>query len=231
MSWILGAATLLLAAQTLAAQTLTAQTTHTAVVGAVRDGQSGEPIVGAVVALVDVDRAVVTDEWGRYAFRAVPPGPQHLTVRRIGYAPRTLHALVPREGQLQIDIALRAGSVVLRTVKVRPAVTVRGVDGDDSTAFPDRGISAAAVRNHPLLAEPDGLLALGGGEVALRPESPSGMHVRGGASDQTAYVLDGVPVFSPYHAAARNFRSVSVTPGIAARSFVNSPRLWNCVSS
>jgi len=191
MSWILDAATLLLAAQT----------THTAIVGTVRDGESGEPLAGAVVALVDVDRAVATDEWGRYVFRAVPPGPQHLTVRRIGYAPRTLHALVPREGELVIDVALRPGPVVLRTVEVRPAVTVRGVDGGDSTAFPDRGISAAAVRNHPLLAEPDGLLALGGGEVALRPESPSGMHVRGGASDQTAYVLDGIPVFSPYHAA------------------------------
>src|SRR5215207_4880553 len=117
MSWILGAATLLLAAQT----------THTAVVGTVRDGASGEPLAGAVVALVDVDRAVVTDEWGRYVFRAVPPGPQHLTVRRLGYAPRTLHALVPREGELKIDIALRPGPVVLRTVEVRPAVTVRGV--------------------------------------------------------------------------------------------------------
>ncbi|MGH7526592.1 MAG: hypothetical protein ACREMX_07790, partial [Gemmatimonadales bacterium] len=42
--------------------------------------------------------------------------------------------------------------------------------------------------------------ALGGGEIVLSPESPSGVHVRGGASDHTAYLLDGIPVFSPYHA-------------------------------
>ena len=51
------------------------------------------------------------------------------------------------------------------------------------------------------MAEPDVFQALGGGEVVLRPESPSGIHVRGGASDQVAYFLDGIPVFSPYHAA------------------------------
>jgi hypothetical protein len=44
-------------------------------------------------------------------------------------------------------------------------------------------------------------MAFGGGEIGVMPESPSGIHVRGGASDQTAYLLDGVPVFSPYHAA------------------------------
>ncbi|MGH7552316.1 MAG: TonB-dependent receptor plug domain-containing protein, partial [Longimicrobiales bacterium] len=35
----------------------------------------------------------------------------------------------------------------------------------------------------------------------MSAEAPRGVHIRGGASDQTAYLLDGVPVFSPYHAA------------------------------
>ncbi len=35
----------------------------------------------------------------------------------------------------------------------------------------------------------------------MAPEAPSGVHIRGGAPDQTAYLLDGIPVFSPYHAA------------------------------
>ena len=190
-SWLLGAAKLLFALQT----------TQAAVVGTVRDGQSGEPLPGATVTLTDAERVVVADAGGRYAFAAVPPGPQHLTVRRIGYTPRTLHALVPRHGELEINVALHAVAILLRGVEVRPRIAVRGVDGEDGPAFPDRGISLAAVRNHPLLAEPDALLALGGGEVRMEPESPSGMHIRGGASDQTAYLLDGIPVFSPYHSA------------------------------
>jgi hypothetical protein len=191
-SLLTGAATLLLVVH--AAQT--------GVVGVVRDAESGEPLAGAVVALTDLDRAVLSDSLGRYAFAAVPPGPQHLTVRRIGYTSRTLHALVPADGQLEINIALRAAPVLLRAVEVRPNVSVRGLEGSEDREFPDHGLSIAAVRNHPLLAEPDVFLALSGGEVVLRPESPSGIHLRGGASDQTAYLLDGIPVFSPYHAPA-----------------------------
>jgi hypothetical protein len=98
-------------------------------------------------------------------------------------------------------VALSPQPIKLRDVDVRSSVPIRGVDGTLGTTYPDRGVSSAEVRNHPVLSEPDVLHALGGGEVALRPESPSGVHVRGGASDQVSYHLDGIPVFSPYHTA------------------------------
>jgi hypothetical protein len=180
---------------------LAVQASQAAVAGTIRDGESGEPLAGAVVTLNDVDRATVADNAGRYRLSAVPPGPQHLSVKRIGYSPRTVHALVPGQGELEIDLSLRPLPLQLPTIVVRSTVAVRGLEQGDSTPFPDRGISAAALRNHPLLAEPDGFLALSGGEIALGPEAPSGIHVRGGASDQTAYLLDGMPVFSPYHVA------------------------------
>jgi hypothetical protein len=180
---------------------LAVQASQAAVAGTIRDGESGDPVVGAVVTLTDVDRATVSDSAGRYRLNAVPPGPQHLSVKRIGYSPRTIHALVPGQGELEIDLSLRPVPLHLPTIVVRSTVAVRGLEQGDSTPYPDRGISAAAVRNHPLLAEPDGFLALSGGEIAIDPEAPSGIHVRGGASDQTAYLLDGMPVFSPYHAA------------------------------
>jgi hypothetical protein len=169
-------------------------------VGTVRDGESGQPLSGVLVALTDLDRAVLTDSAGRYGLHAVPAGPQHITVRLLGYGKRTLHALVPREGQLEINIALSPEPIPLRALDVRRVVAVRGVE-KDSTPFPDRGISIQGIRAHPLLAEPDVFLAVSGGEVVVKPESPTGLHIRGGASDQTAYVLDGVPVFSPYHVA------------------------------
>lgn len=180
---------------------LAVQAAQATVVGTVRDGETGEPLAGALVVLTDLDRAVATDADGRYVLGGVPPGPQHLAFRFIGYSARTLHALVPREGVLEINASLRPEPIPLEALEVRPLVSVRGVESGDDTAFPDRGLTIAAVRNHPLLAEPDVFQALGGGEVYLSPESPSGIHVRGGASDQTAYVLDGIPVFSPYHAA------------------------------
>jgi len=180
---------------------LVAATLDTSLAGVVRDGESGEPIAGAVVSLTDLDRAIVTDSEGRYVFNEVPAGPQRLTVRRMGYETRTLRALVPSQGRLEIDIALRQEPVTLPAVEVRTAFRIRGLGRDDSVSYLDRSISLEAVRSDPLLAEPDVLQALEGGDVTLRPESPSGLHVRGGASDQIAYLLDGIPVYSPYHAA------------------------------
>lgn len=180
---------------------LAVQAPQATVTGEVRDGRTGEALTGAAVTLPDIDRATLTGSRGRYVVRQVPAGPQHLTVRYIGHAPRTVHALVPPSGTLEINIVLQPLPVRLTTVEVRHPASVRAIDIPDGTTFPDRALSIASVRNHPLLAEPDVLQALGGGDVVLEPESPSGVHVRGGASDQTAYVLDGIPVFSPYHTA------------------------------
>jgi hypothetical protein len=121
-------------------------------------------------------------------------------VRRIGYAPSAFHALVPARGVLEINVALRARPTPLERVSIRAAVPIRGLDDEERSAA-DRSLTIAAVRNHPLLAEPDVLHALSGGDVRARPESPAGVHVRGSASDHVAHFIDGIPVFSPYHAA------------------------------
>jgi hypothetical protein len=156
-----------------------------AIVGTVRDAETAAPLAGAIVALTELDRATATNASGHYALDDVPAGSQQLTIRFVGYAPRSLQALVPDGGRLQINVSLRPEPVRIPTLEVRAPVVVRGAGADDTTAYADRGLSIAAVRNHPLLAEPDVFQALGGGEVALRPESPSGLHVRGGSTDQT----------------------------------------------
>lgn len=60
--------------------------------------------------------------------RDVPPGPQHLAVRCVGYVPRTLHAFVPPAGELQISLWLHAAPLALRAPQVRPTVAVRGLE-------------------------------------------------------------------------------------------------------
>lgn len=180
---------------------LLAQPDGVTLAGTVRDAQSRKPVVGARVVLADLGRATVSGEDGRYAVRAIPPGPQHVEVRRLGYATRLLHVFVPAAGAMQLDLALQPEPLVLRTLEVFAPVIVRGVETDSARYPPtDVALSAAAVRNHPLLAEPDVLAALSGGAVTIQPESPSGLHVHGGRTDQVTFLLDGVPVLSPYHA-------------------------------
>jgi hypothetical protein len=181
-----------------------ASTPGPVITGRVKDAESGAPLAEAVVAVTDLDRATITDAEGHYTLEAVPPGPQHVVVRRLGYSPETFHALVPRQGTLTIDVALRPDPIELdaiETIEVRGRIPVRGFDTGDGPAYPDHRLTLAAIRHDPMSAEPDVLQATGGAEVILRPETPSGIHIRGGSSDHVAYLLDDIPVFSPYHAA------------------------------
>ena len=180
---------------------LAVQAGQPAVAGTIRDGESGVPLSGAVVTLTDADRSVVTDAGGRYRLGATDAGPQHLSVKRIGYEPRTVHALIPGDGVLRLDLSLSPRPLRLPTIVVRSSVAIRGLESAEPPDVLDRTVSAAALRNHPMLAEPDGFLALTGGSVSAAPEAPDGVHLHGGAADHTAYLLDGIPVFSPYHAA------------------------------
>jgi hypothetical protein len=177
------------------------QAIQSSVAGVIRDAESGRPLADAVVELGDLHRSVTSDSLGRYRFVDVPPGPQHLSVRRIGYAPRTMHALVPGEGQLQIDLTLEPVPLRLPVLVARTRIPLRGTEREETPHRVDRTVSLAELRTDPLLSEPDGLLGLTGGEVSADLETPSGIHVHGGASDQVRYLLDGIPVFSPYHTA------------------------------
>jgi carboxypeptidase family protein len=143
--------------------------------GTVRDAESGAPLRGAIVALPDLRRTATAGSDGRYRFADVPPGFQHVSVRFLGFAPRMLHALVPPQGALEINLSLRAVALHLRPIEVRPPMAFHGVE-EDSAGFPDRSVSIAAVRDHPLLAEPDGLMALGGGEVSTAGSFEAGKH-------------------------------------------------------
>jgi len=160
------------------------------ITGTLRDAASADVLSGVVVSVVDLNRTVITDVEGRYRLERLPSGTHRLLARRIGYAPRTIDVLVPLDATIEIGIVLRA-----------EPITLSAVGGSDiSESFvPDRHVDMAQAREHPWLAEPDAFQALSGGTVALQPESPTGIHVRGGASDQLTYLLDGFPVFSPYH--------------------------------
>ena len=170
-----------------------------AVTGVVRDAKTGRPLAGAWVGWTPGGRAAVADSAGRYVFRDVGVGPQHLIARLLGYRSVAVRALVPPAGTLQIDLSLEQRPYPLQNIEVRAPVDVGGrADSDGPVA--GRVLSALAVRNSPLVAEPDLFQALGGGEVVLEPETPSGVHIRGGSSDQTSFLLDGIPVLNPYHA-------------------------------
>src|SRR5262245_30878445 len=77
-----------------------------AIAGRILDAETGQPLAGVVVLLSELDRGALSDSLGRYRLDQVPAGPRHLSVRLLGYAPRRVHALVPGQAVLEINITL-----------------------------------------------------------------------------------------------------------------------------
>lgn len=173
------------------------------IAGRVLDAATDRPLAGAVVALDDLGRATVTDDDGWYWLLDVPPGPQHLSVGLLGYRSRSIHVLVPGGGTLRVDLSLETEPIEVQAVVVRGRIALPGLGRDGPELVPRRRAGTAGIRNDPFAAEPDPLDALVGGPLGKSPEAAGGLHVRGGATDQVGYALDGLPVFSPYHAGAR----------------------------
>ncbi len=175
--------------------------------GTVRDSETGTPVVGARVELLDAGLASITDSAGSYVLSGVSVGARHLMISSLGYKARTLHVFVPSDGAIRLDVALEPEPIRLRPVEAsltaRPVRTEEEYSLDAVQRVGSRTLTQWDVRSHPGLAEPDFFEALGGQGVLLDPENPSGLHVHGGSSDQNLFLLDGVPVYSPYHAAGQ----------------------------
>ncbi|HWJ21326.1 MAG TPA: TonB-dependent receptor, partial [Gemmatimonadaceae bacterium] len=177
---------------------------HGVVRGEVVDAASAAPLAGAVVYVIGMESAgmgAATDDRGRFALTSVPAGTQRLRVRRIGYATREQSIVVPADDAVEVRIALTEAPLTLDPVRTRATPSERA----RFEQTPDVGVvtlSGEALRRVPAVGEPDVLRAaqLQPGVLA-RNDYTAGYNVRGGEADQNLILLDGIPVYNPFHLA------------------------------
>ncbi len=165
--------------------------------GFVTDSTSGETLPGANVLLVGTSQGTVTDNRGYYALAAVPEGACSLKVSFIGYRTKTVFVAVRGDEILQKNVSLAPIGVQLQELVVTQerSASMRGaVLGLES-------LTSAQVRRVPAGIESDALRALQATPgVSTIGDLSSRYYVRGGGSDQNLMMLDGVTVYSPFHA-------------------------------
>ncbi|HSJ65431.1 MAG TPA: TonB-dependent receptor, partial [Gemmatimonadaceae bacterium] len=172
--------------------------------GTVTDAESNLRVPGAVIELEGVNRWTQTDTLGRFALTGVPPGPQTLRVRRVGYAESRVPFVAPTEGTLTLDVRLARVALKLErvTVTADPTGRARGELGTASV------VDREAIANQTA-ASLQGILELTPGvplsppgldgvqQISLRtipvsiPGEGSGAGI---GSFGTLIVLDGVPL-------------------------------------
>jgi len=184
-------------------QPLLAQAPSAIVWGQVRSEKTGAPLAGALVELRAPGGITVlsaaTDSNGVYVLRGVPHGRQLVRAMHIDHAPHEIEILVVADRQIY-DFDLELRPVRLPVVNAEAGRGVPQLRDTLAMTAPDFGAAnARAIDASPGMAE------LGLAEAArevpgFEPVDPSDvLFVRGSAADLKLVLLNGAPVYAPYH--------------------------------
>lgn len=163
--------------------------------GFIEDRFTGEKLIGAAIFDPLTLKGTVSNSYGFFSL-TLPEGPYRLVISYLGYAGATL--FLDLAGHTRRDIQLDPDGRLSEIIVLDQGDSVRyAFDGGT------RHLDLQTMRALPALGgEPDLIR-----HAALQPgvltgtDGFGGLHVRGGNADQNLFLLDGVPVYNPTHAA------------------------------
>ena len=148
--------------------------------GFVRDVDTGEPLPGANVLLSGTSMGAAANAEGYYVILNIPPGNYDLVASYVGYArvqSNDIRVMIDRLATVDFDMKVEAfaGEEVVVTAK-RDLIQKDNASGQ-------LNVSSDEIEALPVTSVSD-VLSLKAGV--------SGMSVRGGGTDETAFMLDGI---------------------------------------
>jgi hypothetical protein len=174
--------------------TVSAQST-VVVSGSVRDKQTGESLIKAVVRIQELPNAgIISNEYGFYSL-TLPKGNYSVVVSQVGY--ETLVQKIKLDSSQTINFSLQTKNV-LKEVVVESS---RKNDNLTKAQMGTETINMAAISKVPVIFGEKDLLKT----IQLIPgvksagEGNSGFFVRGGGADQNLILLDEAPVYNATH--------------------------------
>ena len=163
----------------------------------------GAAVYGATVLLArgdDVLRAADSDRLGSFRLADVPPGPYTVRARALGYTEHVGEIVLGLAETIDLDISLERSALLLEGIEVEAERARERIRFEEIGGATVREMELTDLRAVPGVAEPDPVRAI---EVLPGVVSTSDFsaayHVRGGSQDQNLILLDGVPIFSPFH--------------------------------
>jgi outer membrane receptor protein involved in Fe transport len=170
--------------------------TYFTISGYIQDKESGERLLSATVYCPGLQRGTTTNEYGFYSL-TLPKTTTDVTFSYLGYERQTYSIVLDKNIQKNIQLN---SSILLAEVIVTPENTGSSYTHSTSTAAatiidksmlslsPSLGGEADPIRTAQLLAG-----------VHSGADGLDGIFVRGGDNGQNLMLLDGVPVYIPYH--------------------------------
>ena len=148
-------------------------------------------------------RQLTADDSGAYSLTGLPGGVYTLRFARTGYVTLSLDVRVPDHGAVHLDVSLDRAPPTMRTIKVLAKDALPRIPNNPVTtgAYRPWHIDGDRMRATPSLDFPDVIGAIGTSPTApAGPESGSGIHLEGGATNHTLVLVDGIPLYNAIHA-------------------------------
>jgi hypothetical protein len=163
--------------------------------GSVRDKQTGESLIKAVVRIQELPSAgIISNEYGFYSL-SLPKGNYSVVVTQVGY--ETLIQKIKLDSSQSINFYLQTKNV-LKEVVVESS---RKNDNLTKALMGTETINMSSINKVPVIFGEKDLLKT----IQLLPgvksagEGNSGFFVRGGSADQNLILLDEAPVYNATH--------------------------------
>lgn len=158
-------------------------------VGTVKDSETQEPIIGANVILIGTNLGAATDTKGRFVILNISPGVYSVRVSSIGYEPVVIENVkIIVDQTTEITVVLKPTDIVLQEVYVVAQTPMIQKDMTSSISV----ITREKIETLPVSRFTD-ILALQAGVVG----EGTTIHVRGGRTNEVAYLVDGMYVKDP----------------------------------
>jgi hypothetical protein len=164
--------------------------------GTVSDADTGQPLVGATVALNENQGGTTTDSTGLFRFTGLEIGRRYqLTVSFLGYAPVVLTEILVESGKEQLfDITLSQTNAELATV------TVRGRQSEGRWYLPSvKVLTMEETMRFPATFFDPARLTFAYPGVIGDNDQTNGISVRGNSPNHLRWRLEGVDIVNPNH--------------------------------
>ncbi|MCJ7552363.1 MAG: carboxypeptidase-like regulatory domain-containing protein, partial [Ignavibacteriaceae bacterium] len=148
--------------------------------GVIRDAQTGEALIGANIIVEGTTIGAATNVDGFYVITNVPPGTFNLRASMVGYTQQVIQNVrVIIDLTTEINVNLTSETIGIEEVVVIATIPVVRQDVSSSVV----NLNIKEIENLPVVSV-SSVIGLQAGV--------QGLTVRGGASDQTAFVVNGI---------------------------------------
>ena len=163
-----------------------------AIEGTVYSRGTDEPLAGAEVHIIELDKRIQTDENGKFSIKEIPEGqytisislPNSESTEKISVTVEAGETLTPNIFISAVDYQLE--DVEVKTKRVPKSVSKKSIASQEITRIP--GTAGDALRALPAIPG-----------IGVANDFSGALYIRGGSDEDNLYYFDRVPVGYPYH--------------------------------